>query len=55
MRMPPLGWLAWLAASAAIYVALERWARSASATTMVFLAGILLQLVVPWVSWPGRS
>ena len=46
MQLPALGWLAWPAATAVIYLALQRWARSANATMAVFFATLLLQLVV---------
>lgn len=54
MRLPALGWLAWPAASAVIYLALQRWARSTNATTAAFVVAMLLQLVVQ-LTWPGRS
>jgi len=55
MQLPALGWLAWPAASAVIYLALQRWARSTNATTAAFGATTLLQLVVQVVTWRGRS
>ena len=55
MQLPALGWVAWPAASAVIYLALQRWARSANATMAAFFATLLLQLVVQFVTWPGRS
>ena len=55
MQLPALGWLAWPAASAVIYLALQRWARSTNATTAAFGVASLLQLVVLFVTMPGRS
>jgi hypothetical protein len=49
MQLPALGWLAWPAASAVIYLALQR-ARSTNATTAAFFATLLLQLVVQLVT-----
>ncbi len=50
MQLPALGWLAWPAASAVIYLALQRWARSTNATTAAFFATVLLQFVVQLVT-----
>jgi hypothetical protein len=55
VQMPALGWLAWPAAAAAIYLAQRRWVCSAAANSAVLLAVFVLQLVFQWVSWPGRS
>lgn len=55
MQLPALVWLAWPAASGVIYLTLQRWARSANATTGAFLATVLLQLVVQIVTRPGPS